>query len=122
MKQGAPGDRPTVAVPTIVFHGDSDTVVHPRNGRFIAARTVSALPPLRKVERRRRVPGGRDYTATTHRGVRMVRVPTTVLAQNDSGVGVKNAINAFGKKNFLGTFAPPFAKPAMPPCPSPLMV
>lgn len=47
--------------------------------------------------------------ATTHRGVRMVRVPTTVLAQNDSGVGVKNAINAFGKKNFLGTFAPPFA-------------
>lgn len=47
--------------------------------------------------------------ATTHRGVRMVRVPTTVLSQNDSGVGVKNAINAFGKKNFLGTFAPPFA-------------
>ena len=39
----------------------------------------------------------------------MVRVPTTVLAQNDSGVGVKNGINAFGKKNFLGTFAPPFA-------------
>jgi 3-dehydroquinate synthase len=32
-----------------------------------------------------------------------------VLAQNDSGVGVKNSINAFHKKNFLGTFAPPFA-------------
>lgn len=47
--------------------------------------------------------------ATTHRGVRMVRLPTTVLAQNDSGVGVKNAVNAFSKKNFLGTFAPPFA-------------
>ena len=47
--------------------------------------------------------------ATTHRGVRMVRLPTTVLAQNDSGVGVKNAINAFAKKNFLGTFAPPWA-------------
>lgn len=47
--------------------------------------------------------------ATAHRGVRMVRLPTTVLAQNDSGVGVKNAINAFAKKNFLGTFAPPFA-------------
>jgi 3-dehydroquinate synthase len=47
--------------------------------------------------------------ATTHRGVRMVRIPTTVLAQNDSGVGVKNAVNAFAKKNFLGTFAPPFA-------------
>jgi 3-dehydroquinate synthase len=47
--------------------------------------------------------------AVSHRGVRLVRVPTTVLAQNDSGVGVKNSINAFHKKNFLGTFAPPFA-------------
>jgi 3-dehydroquinate synthase len=47
--------------------------------------------------------------ATAHRGVALVRVPTTVLAQNDSGVGVKNSVNAFGKKNFLGTFAPPVA-------------
>ena len=47
--------------------------------------------------------------ATAHRGVRLVRVPTTTLAQDDSGVGVKNGINAFGKKNFIGTFAPPFA-------------
>jgi 3-dehydroquinate synthase len=47
--------------------------------------------------------------AITHRGVRMVRVPTTTLAQGDSAVGVKNGINAFGKKNYLGTFAPPFA-------------
>lgn len=47
--------------------------------------------------------------ATAHRGMRLIRIPTTVLAQNDSGVGVKNAINAFGKKNFLGTFAPPYA-------------
>ncbi|MBH8566421.1 3-dehydroquinate synthase [Nostoc sp. CENA67] len=47
--------------------------------------------------------------ATAHRGIRLVRIPTTVLAQNDSGVGVKNGINAFGKKNFLGTFAPPYA-------------
>lgn len=47
--------------------------------------------------------------AISHRGVRLIRVPTTVLSQNDSGVGVKNSINAFNKKNFLGTFAPPFA-------------
>jgi 3-dehydroquinate synthase len=47
--------------------------------------------------------------ATSHRGVRHVRVPTTVLSQNDSGVGVKNGVNAFGVKNFLGTFQPPFA-------------
>lgn len=47
--------------------------------------------------------------ATAHRGVRHIRIPTTTLAQADSGVGVKNGINAFGKKNFIGTFAPPFA-------------
>mgnify|MGYP000946521952 CR=1 FL=1 len=47
--------------------------------------------------------------ATAHRGVRLVRFPTTTLAQDDSGVGVKNAINAFGKKNFLGSFAVPYA-------------
>jgi len=47
--------------------------------------------------------------ATAHRGLRMVRIPTTVLAQNDSGVGVKTGINAYGSKNFLGVFAPPFS-------------
>ncbi|MFC5847222.1 3-dehydroquinate synthase [Deinococcus petrolearius] len=47
--------------------------------------------------------------ATAHRGVRLVRVPTTVLGQNDSGVGVKNSVNAYDKKNWLGTFAPPYA-------------
>jgi 3-dehydroquinate synthase len=47
--------------------------------------------------------------ATAHRGCRHVRLPTTTLSQADSGVGVKNGVNAFGKKNFVGTFAPPFA-------------
>ena len=47
--------------------------------------------------------------ATAHRGVRLVRIPTTTLSQADSGVGVKNGLNAFGQKNFIGTFAPPFA-------------
>lgn len=47
--------------------------------------------------------------ATAHRGVRLIRIPTTVLAQNDASLGVKNGINAFGKKNFLGTFTTPDA-------------
>jgi 3-dehydroquinate synthase len=47
--------------------------------------------------------------ATAHRGVRHIRLPTTTLSQADGGVGVKNSINAFGKKNFIGTFSPPFA-------------
>jgi 3-dehydroquinate synthase len=47
--------------------------------------------------------------ATAHRGVRLIRFPTTTLAQDDSGVGVKCAINAFDKKNWIGAFAVPFA-------------
>jgi 3-dehydroquinate synthase len=47
--------------------------------------------------------------ATAHRGVHHIRIPTTTLSQADSGVGVKNGLNAFGQKNFIGTFAPPFA-------------
>ncbi len=47
--------------------------------------------------------------AIAHRGVRLIRMPTTVLAQADSGVGVKNGINAFDTKNYLGTFTPPVA-------------
>ncbi|MEJ7557437.1 MAG: 3-dehydroquinate synthase [Pedobacter sp.] len=45
--------------------------------------------------------------AVSHRGIKHIRIPTTVLSQNDSGIGVKNGINYNGKKNFLGTFAPP---------------
>lgn len=47
--------------------------------------------------------------AIAHRGVRLIRLPSTVLSQDDSGVGVKNSVNFFGKKNFIGTFAPPYA-------------
>lgn len=47
--------------------------------------------------------------ALVHRGIRLIRLPSTVLAQDDAGVGVKNGMNEHGMKNFLGTFAPPFA-------------
>jgi 3-dehydroquinate synthase len=47
--------------------------------------------------------------AIAHRGVKLIRIPTTVLSQNDSAVGVKNSFNILGKKNFLGTFAPAYA-------------
>jgi len=48
-------------------------------------------------------------SSVAHRGIRHIRIPTTVLSQNDSGVGVKNGVNFFGKKNFLGVFDPPHA-------------
>lgn len=44
----------------------------------------------------------------THRGIRHIRIPTTVLSQNDSGVGVKNGINLYESKNYFGTFTPPY--------------
>lgn len=47
--------------------------------------------------------------AIAHRGIRLVRLPTTTLAQADSGIGVKNSVNLFGKKNWVGTFAVPWA-------------
>jgi 3-dehydroquinate synthase len=47
--------------------------------------------------------------ATAHRGVRLIRIPTTTLAQGDAAVGVKNGVNLFGKKNFLGCFSVPWA-------------
>lgn len=47
--------------------------------------------------------------ATAHRGVRLIRMPSTTLGQADAGVGVKNGINTFGKKNFTGAFAVPAA-------------
>jgi len=47
--------------------------------------------------------------AIAHRGIRLVRLPTTTLAQADSGIGVKNSVNLFGKKNWVGSFAVPWA-------------
>jgi len=48
-------------------------------------------------------------TSIAHRGIPLIRMPSTTLSQGDSGVGVKNSVNYFGKKNFLGVFNPPFA-------------
>ena len=47
--------------------------------------------------------------ATAHRGIRHVRFPTTTLSQGDGGVGVKNGVNYFEKKNWVGSFSVPFA-------------
>ncbi len=47
--------------------------------------------------------------AIAHRGIRLIRLPTTTLGQADSGVGVKNGVNLFRKKNWLGAFAVPWA-------------
>jgi len=47
--------------------------------------------------------------ATAHRGIPLVRLPTTSLSQGDGGLGVKNGVNYFTKKNWLGSFVVPHA-------------
>ena len=47
--------------------------------------------------------------ATAHRRIPLVRLPTTSLSQADGGLGVKNGVNYFGKKNWLGSFVVPHA-------------
>jgi poly(hydroxyalkanoate) depolymerase family esterase len=53
------------AVPTIVFHGDRDTTVHPRNGDHVIKRSMRTTSS-RKTVHRGRVPGGHAYTRTIH--------------------------------------------------------
>ena len=53
------------AVPTIVFHGDRDTTVHPRNGDHVIARSIRTTNSQKTVHRGQ-VPGGHAYTRTIH--------------------------------------------------------
>jgi poly(hydroxyalkanoate) depolymerase family esterase len=65
MRQGS-GSKVAVGappVPTIVFHGDRDTTVHPNNGDRIVERSATATGPKAKVIRGR-VPHGHAYTRT----------------------------------------------------------
>jgi poly(hydroxyalkanoate) depolymerase family esterase len=58
-----PDDRPPI--PTIVFHGDRDTIVHPRNADQVITQSMRA-PNWQKKVRRGQVPGGHAYTCTIH--------------------------------------------------------
>jgi poly(hydroxyalkanoate) depolymerase family esterase len=61
--RGIPGDGPHV--PTIVFHGDRDTMVHPNNGAQILEQSLRAVSMPKKVHRGQ-VAGGHRYTRTIH--------------------------------------------------------
>ncbi len=101
-----------VAVPEIVPGGE-----RAKNSRDTAERVMESIANQHLCRQSFVITMGGGSTldivglaaSLVHRGVRQIRIPTTVLAQNDSGVGVKNGIDAYGVKNFAGTFAPPFA-------------
>lgn len=66
MKSGTGNPRTTVSgMPTIVFHGDADTRVHPRNAEHVIAASVGTSAPV-EVQRQRS--GGRAWTRRMHHG------------------------------------------------------
>lgn len=107
------GETMSLAAPVLVVPGGEEAKNHPRHADKILHEIHRA--GLCRHSYVIAVGGGAVLdvagyaAATAHRGVRLIRVPTTVLAQDDSGVGVKNGINGFDKKNYVGTFAPPYA-------------
>ena len=63
----AAADEAARVVPTIVFHADRDTTVHPSNGDQVVAQAGAALNGgLRTTLERGQVPGGRAYSRTLH--------------------------------------------------------
>jgi poly(3-hydroxybutyrate) depolymerase len=58
--------------PVIVFHGDQDKTVHPRNGLQIAEESLvepdaQAAPEMHRTVERGQIPGGRSYTRSSYR-------------------------------------------------------
>lgn len=60
-------ERGARAVPTIVFHGDRDSVVHPRNGDDVTAQATAAKTGLRSELKQGQAPGGHAYSRSVHR-------------------------------------------------------
>ena len=105
--------RLEIAGPPLVIEGGEEA----KNNPFVLEQVLAAIHAARLCRHSyvAAIGGGAVLdvvgyaAATVHRGLRLIRVPTTVLAQDDSGMGVKNGVNAFGQKNYLGSFSPPFA-------------
>jgi poly(hydroxyalkanoate) depolymerase family esterase len=67
MRQGVEGSgRAARFVPTIVFHGDEDPIVHPRNGDAVLAQATASARDLRSTVQRGHAPGGHRYSRTVH--------------------------------------------------------
>ena len=99
MRAGSLGSHQSVAMPTIIFHGDADQTVHPRNGRAVADRALGSFPRLTETVRNSSSKGGHKFTKTAHR------------AQNRKSYcefwSVTGAGHAWSGGNAKGTFADP---------------
>ena len=99
MRAGSFGSNQSVAMPTIIFHGDADQTVHPRSGRAVAARALGSFPWLTETVRNSRSKGGHKFSKTAHR------------AQNRKSYceyrSVTGAGHAWSGGDATGTFADP---------------
>jgi len=99
MRAGSLGSHQSVAMPTIIFHGDADLTVNPRNGRAVAERALGSFPQLTQTVRNGSNKGGHKYSKTAHR------------AQNRKSYceywTVTGAGHAWSGGNATGTFADP---------------
>lgn len=66
MRSGGSGAAVKAPVPTIVFHGDADTTVHPDNGRHVIHANAQGTEADAQAARQR-ARGGRSYTQRVHR-------------------------------------------------------
>lgn len=70
MRQGSgsrpDGARATRPMPTIIFHGDRDAVVHPNNGDRVAAQATAIATGLRTEVQQGAAPGRRAHSRTLH--------------------------------------------------------
>ncbi len=66
MRTGAAGHSDAHSVPMIVFHGDADTTVHPRNGTAVAQQALGGLPKTAAITTTGTAPGGRSFHQTRH--------------------------------------------------------
>ena len=62
MRQGGAAPAAKRLVPTIVFHADKDSTVHPRNGDAVIAQQEAAASDLRLVVERGQAQGGHGWT------------------------------------------------------------
>jgi poly(hydroxyalkanoate) depolymerase family esterase len=63
MRLGAvANNRSTWLIPTIIFHGDKDPIVHPRNSDAVAAQALGTAAGLQRTLEHGRAPGGHAYS------------------------------------------------------------
>jgi poly(hydroxyalkanoate) depolymerase family esterase len=85
-------------VPTIVFHGDQDVTVHPRNSAHVIAYWANTST-LRASVHRGRVPGGHAYSRTVYRNA----TGKPILEQWD----IHGGGHAWSGGSAVGTFTDP---------------